>query len=69
MSNILSPIVTRYSLFFTIAMFSSSRISQSKQPTLLVQTLLLDAQQRYQDKATQTCHKAKLTTDDNLFFL
>ncbi|KAG0288551.1 hypothetical protein BGZ96_007711 [Linnemannia gamsii] len=49
MSNVLTPIVERYSLFFTLAMFSSSNISRSKQPTHLVQTLLLEAQQRYQD--------------------
>ncbi|KAF8926665.1 hypothetical protein BGZ58_011008 [Dissophora ornata] len=53
MSNVLSPIVARYSLFFTLSMFSSSTISQTKQPTHLVQTLLIEAQQRYQDKATQ----------------
>jgi hypothetical protein len=53
MSNILSPIVARYSLFFTLVMFSSSSIVQSRHPTHLVQTLLIDAQHRYQHKAAQ----------------
>ncbi|KAI1294250.1 hypothetical protein EDD11_008211 [Mortierella claussenii] len=53
MSNVLSPIVARYSVFFTLAMFQSSVISQSRQPTHLVQSLLIEAQQRYQNKVAQ----------------
>ncbi|KAF9159644.1 hypothetical protein BGX21_011599 [Mortierella sp. AD011] len=53
MSNILSPIVARYSLFFTLTMFSSSVISQTSRPTHLVQTMLIEAQSRYQESATR----------------
>ncbi|KAF9349097.1 hypothetical protein BGX26_012568 [Mortierella sp. AD094] len=53
MSNVLSPIVARYSLFFTLTMFSSSIISQTRQPTHLVQALLIEAQNRYQDSTTR----------------
>ncbi|KAG0019395.1 hypothetical protein BGZ81_009744 [Podila clonocystis] len=52
MSNILTPIVARYSVFFTLTMFSSSKISQTKQPTHVVQDLILAAEQRYKDRTT-----------------
>ncbi|KAG0344853.1 hypothetical protein BG005_001638 [Podila minutissima] len=52
MSNILTPIVARYSVFFTLTMFSSSKISRTKQPTHVVQDLILAAEQRYKDRAT-----------------
>ncbi|KAG0076175.1 hypothetical protein BGZ93_001107 [Podila epicladia] len=52
MSNILMPIVARYSVFFTLTMFSSSKISQTRQPTHVVQDLILAAEQRYKDRTT-----------------
>ncbi|KAI9241893.1 MAG: hypothetical protein BYD32DRAFT_457536 [Podila humilis] len=53
MSNILTPIVARYSVFFTLTMFSSSPISLAKQPTHLVQDLMLVAEQRFKDRTTK----------------
>ncbi|KAF9380533.1 hypothetical protein CPB97_008284 [Podila verticillata] len=53
MSNILTPIVARYSVFFTLTMFSSSQISRAKQPTHLVQDLMLAAEQRFKDRTTK----------------
>ncbi|KAF8975525.1 hypothetical protein BGZ52_008831, partial [Haplosporangium bisporale] len=53
MSNILSPIVARYSLFFSLAIFDSSWVSRAKNPAHAVQEALLLAQQRYQESATQ----------------
>ncbi|KAG0020033.1 hypothetical protein BGZ81_009506 [Podila clonocystis] len=53
MSNILSPIVARYSLFFSLAAFDSSWVSRAKNPAQAVQEALLMAQLRYQDSAAQ----------------
>ncbi|KAF9298350.1 hypothetical protein BGZ74_009417 [Mortierella antarctica] len=53
MSNILSPIVARYSLFFSLAIFDSSWVSRAKNPAQAVQEALLLAQQRYQESAAQ----------------
>ncbi|KAG0085022.1 hypothetical protein BGZ93_000904 [Podila epicladia] len=53
MSNILSPIVARYSLFFSLVIFDSSWVSRAKNPAQAVQEALLLAQQRYQESAAQ----------------
>ncbi|CAO3573419.1 unnamed protein product [Mortierella alpina] len=48
MSNVLCPIVTRYSLFFTLALSDSSRLARSKHPRQVVHELVLSAQERFQ---------------------
>ncbi|KAI7831325.1 hypothetical protein BC939DRAFT_438261, partial [Gamsiella multidivaricata] len=48
MSNIIAPIVARYSLFFTLALSDSSRVARSKHPRQVVSELVLNAQERFQ---------------------
>ncbi|GJJ68744.1 hypothetical protein EMPS_01090 [Entomortierella parvispora] len=48
MSNVLHPLASRYSLFFTVALFDSSRVCQSRHPTKTVQDMVLEAQERYE---------------------
>ncbi|KAF9281152.1 hypothetical protein BGZ68_006815 [Mortierella alpina] len=48
MSNVLCPIVARYSLFFTLALSDSSRLARSKHPRQVVHELVLNAQERFQ---------------------
>jgi len=48
MSNILCPIIARYSLFFVLALSDSSRLARSKHPRQAVHELVLKAQQRFQ---------------------
>ncbi|KAG0224557.1 hypothetical protein BGW41_005052 [Actinomortierella wolfii] len=48
MSNILAPIVSQYRAFFTVVMFSSSRLVRSANANQFVQRLVIDAQDTYQ---------------------
>ncbi|KAF9901308.1 hypothetical protein BX616_002305 [Lobosporangium transversale] len=50
MSNVLGPIVARYSLFFSLVLSDSSRLARSKHPRQVVQELVLQAQERFQSR-------------------
>ncbi|KAG0301810.1 hypothetical protein BGZ97_002609, partial [Linnemannia gamsii] len=52
MSNVLCPIVARYSLFFTLALFDSSMLARSKHP----KEVALDMVQKAQEQSQARLH-------------
>ncbi|KAK3825861.1 MAG: hypothetical protein J3Q66DRAFT_110612 [Benniella sp.] len=62
MSNILCPIIARYSLFFVLALSDSSRLARSKHPRQAVHELVLKAQQRFQAHYHASATTRKQTT-------